>query len=661
MPRIALLPEELTNQIAAGEVVERPASVVKELVENSLDAGAARIDVDIEEGGLSLVRIADDGCGMTPEDAELSLLRHATSKLRSADDLFRLSTMGFRGEALASVAAVSRLQLTTRTEGAVAAYRIATEAGQKTQPSREVGAPVGTQIEIRDLFYNVPARLKFMKSEATETGHISETLVRLSLAYPGVHVRLRAFEKGKDRERTLLELPPHRSPLERSQAALQSRGKGQGVSTLYLCEAHSPGISVSAHIGAPDEATTTGRNLLLLVNRRFVRDRNLLQAIVTGYGELLDKGRYPMCVLHLQLDLALVDVNVHPQKLEVRFANAEAVFETVRRAIAQTCVKAPWLLGQTPAQETERRYVLGTGLSAQEPRPTYSTGSASFPASADRTFSPQRTPEAFRAPSVPASGSPLAERGSGLAEHRQRLQQALKLCAPHTSEEAALHLAPGLAHDPMATLDEARLLLEKLPYVGQLFATYLLCEHAVGNSRELVVIDQHAAHERVLFEKLRRAHTQSALTSQRLLFPVHVELDEARFALVSDNAALLQSLGFDQKPFAEKTVALVAVPDLPKYGRGGTSGPDPEVLFRVVLDELEEHGRTETLEKRGELLLATMACHAATRAGDVLTEPKVRALLAALDDVSLSPYCPHGRPVLFRLSEAELERRFHRT
>ena len=228
MPRIALLPEELTNQIAAGEVVERPASVVKELVENSLDAGAQRIDVDIEEGGLKLVRIADDGLGMSPEDAELSLLRHATSKLRSADDLFRLTTMGFRGEALASVASVSRLQLTTRSKDTAFAYRIAMESGQKQSPSREVGGPVGTQIEIRDLFYNVPARLKFMKTEATETGHISETLVRLALAYPGVHFRLRSGEK----DRVLLDLPPHRSAIERSRAAMASRGKGQGAPSL---------------------------------------------------------------------------------------------------------------------------------------------------------------------------------------------------------------------------------------------------------------------------------------------------------------------------------------------------------------------------------------------------------------------------------------------
>ena len=362
MSRIALMPEELANQIAAGEVVERPASVVKELVENSLDAGAQRIDVDIESGGLALVRITDDGSGMTQEEAELCLLRHATSKLRCAEDLFRLQTMGFRGEAMASIASVSRLTLTTRTKDAVAAYRITTEAGQKKSPSREVGGSVGTQIEVRDLFFNVPARLKFMKTESTESGHIAETLVRLALAFPGVHFKLR--HKGK----VTLDLPPHKSPVERSRAALASRGKGAGVPTLYLAQASGDGISIEAHLGAPEDATSTPRNVFLLINHRFVRDRALLHAAQAGYGELLERGRYPLLVLHLNLDAATVDVNVHPQKLEVRMASADTVYSLVRTALRNLCVQAPWLVGvAAPAQ----RYVVGGSGLAQEARPAY--------------------------------------------------------------------------------------------------------------------------------------------------------------------------------------------------------------------------------------------------------------------------------------------------
>jgi DNA mismatch repair protein MutL len=668
MPRISLLPEELTNQIAAGEVVERPASVVKELVENSLDAGAQRIDVDIEEGGLKLVRIADDGSGMSPEDAELSLLRHATSKLRSADDLFRLQTMGFRGEALASVASVSRLQLTTRSKEAVAAYRVAMEAGHKHSPSREVGGPVGTQVEIRDLFYNVPARLKFMKTEATETGHIAETLVRLSLAYPGVHFRLRAGESG----RQLLDLPPHRSALERSQAALASRGKGQGAPPLYLGQGSVPGVSVEVHLGSPDDATTTARNVFLLCNRRFVRDRSLLQAVTTGYGELLERGRYPLCVLHLALDLQLVDVNVHPQKLEVRIANADAVFSAVQRAIREVCVAAPWLLGarsvaSRPAA-SERTYVLGSGLvaAAEDSRPSYGSAPRPGPGPAHSPLAAvAAAPQLARRAEVATHAAPplqLVPRPSGLHEHRSRLQQALKLYAPIASpadDEQREHPREVL-RPPEHLADDAatpRLVLGQLPYLGQLFATYLLCEY----QSELLIVDQHAAHERVLFERLRRAFGQTPLASQRLLFPVHLTLDEPRAALLSEYDAAIEQLGFEVRLFSGTTFALTAAPDLGQYGRGAMVQGEPERLLRLVLEELEEHGRSDALHKRDELLLATMACHAATRAGDVLDESRARALLTALDDVALSPYCPHGRPVLWRLDKSEIERRFHRT
>lgn len=677
MPRIALLPEELTNQIAAGEVIERPASVVKELVENSLDAGAARIDVDVEQGGLALLRVTDDGVGMAGEDAELSLLRHATSKLRSAEDLFHLTTMGFRGEALASVGAVSRLQLTTRVEGAVAAYRITLKAGNKTQPSREVGGPVGTQIEVRDLFWNVPVRRKFMKTEATETGHISETLLRLALAHPGVHFRLRATDKTSDKasSRLVLDLPPHRSPLQRSTAALRSRGKGQVA--LYLGEAHTPGVTVSAHVAAPEEATTTARNVFLLVNRRFVRDRGLLQAVVSGYGELLEKGRYPMCVLHVQIDLESVDVNVHPQKLEVRFANPEAVFDVVQQAIRKVCVSAPWLLGTRPVRPTGEtpdeggeaqpppRLVPSHGptvrhseqrhgeLCAQEPRPSYGSGLAGVGRHEQTALA--NAPRADH-----AAIHLLPPRASGLQEHRQRLQQALKLCAPlgetdPSAQDQATEnrTSSDGASDPTGSL---RLLFSQLPYLGQLFGTYLLCEH----QQELLLIDQHAAHERVIFERLRRARKQTGLSSQRLLFPVHVALDDAQVALVGEFAEALRVLGYDIRTFAERTVALLSVPDLPKYGRQAGLVTQPEALFRLVLDELEEHGRTDSVERRDELLLATMACHAAVRAGDVLSEAKARALFTTLDDEEPSPYCPHGRPVLVRLSQSELERRFLR-
>ncbi len=711
MSRIALMPEELANQIAAGEVVERPASVVKELVENSLDAGASRIDVDIEGGGLSLVRVTDDGSGMSPQDAELCLLRHATSKLRSADDLFHLETMGFRGEALASIASVSRLSLTTRSQDALSAYRILIEGGQKQSPSREVGGPIGTQFEVRDLFYNVPARLKFMKSESTESSHIAETLLRLALAFPGVHFRLR--HKGK----ISLDLPPQKSALERSRAALAARGKVVGPPMLFEGHAAVSGMAVEAHVGAPSDSTAVPRNIFLLVNRRFVRDRSLLHAALSGYGELLEKGRYPLLVLHVTLDPATVDVNVHPQKLEVRLSQADAVYSLVREATRGVAAKAPWLRGVraeesaaqlAPAVGAERVYTVGaTTPVLAEARPTYglSPGSASLshaasPASGQRPRSAEhQLPLTAFAPS------------SGLAEHRARLRQAMGLYAPveddgektgqapHSqgaggtedglcendseaaagpppSAIAALATAPVAAGSSQPSLDQppasaplnARepgpreggppplLQLAAASYLGQLYRTYLLCEQG----DELLLIDQHAAHERVVFERLRTAHRQAPLAAQRLLFPVSLEFDPRRVALLGEFQGELTKLGFELQPFGGRSFALQAAPDLGSYGRGAAALRDPESLLRQVLDDLEEHGRSETLSARTDLLLATMACHSAVRAGDVLDEAKVRGLLSAMDETHYSPYCPHGRPVLVRLTRGELERRFGR-
>lgn len=720
MSRIALMPEELANQIAAGEVVERPASVVKEMVENSLDAGAQRIDVDIENGGLGLCRITDDGAGMTQEDAELCLLRHATSKLRCAEDLFRLQTMGFRGEALASIASVARLTLTTRTKDAVAAYRITTEAGQKKSPSREVGGSVGTQIEVRDLFFNVPARLKFMKSETTEAGHIAETLVRLALAFPGVHFKLR--HKGK----VTLDLPPHKSPLERSRAALASRGKGAGAPVLYLAQASGDGIAIEAHLGAPEDATSTPRNVFLLVNHRFVRDRALLHAAQAGYGELLERGRYPLLVLHLNLDAATVDVNVHPQKLEVRMASADTIYSLVRTALRNVCIQAPWLVG---VAASARQYVVGGGGVANEARPAYG-GPAGEPAArpsgpslvpADETASPSLAPGrpelrlsvgdgSRRSPLRPASGSadhqlPLQPQwGAGLAEHRARLRQAVELYAPVASPPApppppAQAAEPGAApadasyaegaavdgatsplpasspdgapaqavpppgsaailaaHPEGTTAAVARMNLSAMTYLGQLLGTYLLCE----GDGELLLIDQHAAHERVVYERLRRAHADAPLNAQRLLFPASLELDEGRAALLTEHAETLTHLGFEVRPFGGRSFALCAAPDLGAYGRGAQVHRDPERLLRQVLDELEEGGRSDTLRERGDLLLSTMACHAAVRAGDLMDASRALSLLRAMDEVDYSPYCPHGRPVLIRLSRGEIERRFGR-
>jgi DNA mismatch repair protein MutL len=656
-PRIAILPPELASQIAAGEVIERPASVVKELAENALDAGARRIEVEIEGGGLQLVRVVDDGCGMTPEEAALSLERHATSKLRSVADLSALTSMGFRGEALPSIASVSRFVLTTRQPGAVSATRLTLEGGLRKEPPREAGAPAGTQIEVRDLLYNVPARLKFMKGEATETAHITEALLRLALAFPVVHFRLRAGT------RTLLDLPPHPGGLERAQAALGGRGRR---SALYPCAGEESGVKVEAYLGAPTETTNTPRNIYLFVNRRFIRDRSLLHALGMGYGEVLDRGRYPTAVLHLEVPPDEVDVNVHPQKLEVRFQKAQEVYAAVRHAVRRTVGEAPWLLpepGQTGTLDLDPQ-VSGLQDEAGDPGPAGEAQPGAAAAFEER-------------PSYSAAPPPLSG-GAGLDEHRRRLQQALDLSGRQGAEgrtaapegRAASWPAEARAgaqgEGGAPAQQEPRRFFSQMTYLGQLNRTYLLCEY----ERELVLVDQHAAHERLAFERMRLAHiarsqAQAAqgsrgVRSQRLLLPLTLELDPQRAALCEDEHAVLESLGFEVRPFGGKTFAITAVPDAAEYGRGARVYQDPERLLTKVLDDLIEHGRSDTVTARIERVLATIACHSVVRAGDVLDEVRARALLSAMDDVEFFPYCPHGRPVLVRMPQSEIERRFGR-
>ena len=330
--KVRVLPPELADQIAAGEVVERPASVVKELVENAIDAGARRIDVEIDGGGRRLIRVVDDGSGMPPSDARLALRRHATSKIAAADDLWRLGTFGFRGEALPSIAAISRLVLTTREPTAAAGFRLTVEAGIETD-AREAGVPAGTQVEVRDLFFNTPARAKFLKSDATEKANVSEAMLRLGLAHPGVHFRLRVAGA------VALDLPPHRDLGERVRAALARRGAG----VLHEASGEEGGHRVRAFLAGPDEASNTARSTFLFVGGRFIRDRSLLHALALGYGAVLEKGRYPLAALFLDLPGGDVDINVHPQKMEVRFARAQEVYAAVRHVVGAAISRAPWL------------------------------------------------------------------------------------------------------------------------------------------------------------------------------------------------------------------------------------------------------------------------------------------------------------------------------
>jgi DNA mismatch repair protein MutL len=598
--KVRVLPPELADQIAAGEVVERPASVVKELVENALDAGARRIDVEIEAGGRRLVRVVDDGCGMEPEDARLALRRHATSKIVSADDLWGLRTFGFRGEALPSIAAVSRLTLATRPPDAASGFKLTVEAGVETD-AREVGIPVGTQVEVRDLFFNTPARAKFGKSEATETANVSEALLRLALANPSAHLRLRVSG------RVAMDLPPHRDAAERVRAALARRGAG----ALHEADGEEGGNRVRAFLAGPDESTNTTRNTFLFVGGRFVRDRNLLHALGLGYGALLEKGRYPMAALFLDVPGADVDVNVHPQKLEVRFARAQEVYAAVRHVVGAAIARAPWL--RTTDDRPMRTF--------SQPPPAMSGGAS--------------------------GGRPVRVGAGALAlAHPRSAQSALPLRARDADDVAS----PATVIVGEATVSTATTrFFADLNYVGQVHRTYLVCEAP----DELILIDQHAAHERVAYARLRAAHARRQIARQQLLFPIPIEVGEAAAAALETDD-LLGGLGFEAARQGTDTILLRAVPEPLKDA-------DPKPLIRELLSDLADG----TPLREGELdrvdhLLATIACHSVVRAGDVLSRTEALALLGQMDAVDLASHCPHGRPVLLRLPLGEIERRFGR-
>jgi DNA mismatch repair protein MutL len=590
--RIQVLPPSLADQIAAGEVVERPASVVKELCENALDAGARRIEVEVEGGGRRLIRVVDDGHGMTAAEARLAIQRHATSKIRQAEDLWSLATFGFRGEALPSIAAICKLTLRTRPPESEAGFRLVLEAGRETDAG-EVGMPPGTQIEVRELFFNTPARQKFLKSEATETGNISEALLRLALAHPDVHLRLRA------NGRPMLDLPPHRAMAERVRAALARRGAG----ALHEAAGAEGGCQVRAFLASPEEAATTPRSTFLFVGRRFVRDRSLLHALTMGYGELLEKGRYPLSALFVEVPGAELDVNVHPQKLEVRFARAQEVYAAVRHVIGAAVAKAPWL---------------ATGLGAAPVR-------------------------AYSLP--PAGDRPRASDGGGALRFAfpppAASRTADEIIAPAPPPTV---LAPGVA--------EAAAFFGGLSFVGQLHRTYLVCEGA----GELVLVDQHAAHERIVFQRLRTAHRSRTIAHQRLLFPIPIEVDPtlAAVAAAPESLETLAALGFELEPFGAGTLLLRALPELLK-------DVDPKPLLIDVLERLGEGTGPELAGDRLDHIFATMACHSVVRAGDVLGREQAVALLGQLDAVDLRSHCPHGRPVLLRMAMSEIERRFGRT
>jgi DNA mismatch repair protein MutL len=595
MAKVHRLSDELANQIAAGEVVERPASIVKELVENALDAGATRITVDVEQGGSALVRVTDDGEGMSPEDATLALERHATSKIRRLEDLFRLGTFGFRGEALASIASVSKLTLRTRHREATEAYEIEIHGG-KTVTSAPAGSAIGSSITVRDLFFNVPARRKFLKATATESAHIGEVLLGAALARPEV-----TFNLTRD-GRTVREYL--RAPSRAERARMSSTGE-----TLVHVNVERGPLRIEAMLAAPERARSGATGLSLLVNGRPVRDRQLARAVAHAYGSVMESGRYPVGVVWVDLPPEMVDVNVHPQKAEVRFMDGRGVFDAVTR---------------------ELHKVLGAAFNLPD------VGASPF-----AHFGAANTRERFELPTL-TNLSASAERALGLRDDAkpEPLSLAPLTPPPVPIPETNLFVAESRSERPA--------LYGAMRFVGQAHGMYLLCEGSDG----LYVIDQHAAAERVTFDRLRRAHEKKALEMQRLLMAEVVELPPLEVAALDENTEEIAKLGVEVRAIADDAVAVHALPALLRK-------PDPQ---RVIRDLAAELTKTGSRDFRGavDLVLATMACHGSIRAGDAIAPEEARALLVALDTVDFAGHCPHGRPIVMRLPWNELERRVHR-
>jgi DNA mismatch repair protein MutL len=591
MNRIQRLPPDLANQIAAGEVVERPASVVKELVENAVDAGATRIAVTVEFGGKRVIVVEDNGEGMAREDAELALERHATSKIHSASDLAAIRTLGFRGEALPSVASVSRFRLRTRARGALSGTQILVDGGRTTK-IEEVGAPEGTLVEVRDLFFNLPARRKFLKADTAEAAQVSRLVTQLALGYPTVGFTLRSGE------RVLLETPPVESLEARFFDVCGERPD------LVPVQKHAAGITVRGFVAALGEQGPVRGPQHVFVNRRVVRDRTIAHAIQQAYSVATIKERSPEVHLFIELPADRVDVNVHPTKAEVRFLDQGLVHEVLRRAIVDA-------LGTTSTPELV--------LSAVATAPAVEMTAA--------------LPLGFGA----SSGDSLA----AVTVDESAIARAIASGAPAAWTDPRIQTTAG--RETISTL------LRPMTPLGQFRNTFILAIDDEG----IAIIDQHVAHERILFEQISERLTTRALESQRLLTPVVLDLSPGEHGTLLSHREALERFGFEIEDFGSGSLRVGAVPAILDWGRS-------EAALRAVAIDLDGlapgAGVTEALRR----LAATMACHAAVKANDPLTREKMQYLLDELRRTAHSSVCPHGRPVVLRLTRREIERNFDR-
>ncbi|WP_148714633.1 DNA mismatch repair endonuclease MutL [Chitinolyticbacter meiyuanensis] len=615
MPRIQVLPDTLVNQIAAGEVVERPANALKELLENSLDAGAQNLNIELLAGGTKLIKVVDDGGGIEREDLALALHRHATSKIRSFDDLSRVATLGFRGEGLASIASVSRLVLTSRFDGSGHAWRVEADHGGLSEPEPAALA-VGTTIEVHELYYQTPARRKFLKSDATEFAHCEDAVKRLALAHP-------------DKQFTLLHNGRAQLRLTRGDLACRAGellGEEFVQSGVVVDERIGP-LRLWGIAGSPTLSKGSRDAQYFFVNGRFVRDKVIQHALREAYRDVLHHDRHAAYALFLELDPEGVDVNVHPTKIEVRFRESQAIYRFVLSALTKA-------LSATRAGSTPGQVDPDTGEITFQP-----TGFAASPAQAMK-------PQDYVTAAYRQQAMPLPVVQEPLAVY-DRLFGDLKR-DPMAANTAVLERVVAAAPVPLPTTDD-----EGIPPLGfavaQIHGVYVLAQSRDG----LIVVDMHAAHERVVYEKLKTALDLDRMPTQPLLIPHVFPAERLDVATVEDNQDVLAQLGFDLSPTSPTQLAIRSVPMLLKDA-------DAIELARAVLKDIREVGASQVLAGRQNELLATMACHGAVRANRSLTIPEMNALLREMEATERSGQCNHGRPTWFRLTMKELDGLFMR-
>ena len=620
---IRQLSASVINKIAAGEVIERPASVVKELLENSVDAGATQIELSIENGGIELIRVTDNGGGIPQDQLPLSVTSHATSKIVDADDLFRVGTFGFRGEALASIAEISQTVIRSKTANQDCGFELVINGGNR-EPVQPCGCPAGTAIEVRQLFYNTPVRQKFLRTPQTEKGHITEAFTRVALAHPEIQMTL--LNNGK----TVHNLPATESWRDRIEAFF-----GPEISNNLISITNSHGdINVTGFVVDPSVSRSNNRLQYLFLNGRYIRDRSLQHALSEAYRGLLMVGRFPICFLKLQMPFDLVDVNVHPAKLEVRFQNGGQIYSqllsTVRNRFLTTDLTAKAQLSKRPVEEFKP--FPGSSSSALPVAPTENQNRIEFQ-------QPAVARDWTQAPRQPFPAMPSTPTGGGSASLGQ--PSTFGVPATDAGSPVAPPVFPGQQPQPaMPTRTQTAL---------QVHNTYLITETEEG----MLVIDQHALHERIIYEQIREKVLNGKLESQKLLVPEPVALPPAEAALVLDQAELLEQIGIVVEPFGGDTVLVSAYPAM-------LSNHNPAEMLRNVVEQLMSG--TGQIDQRDivDELLHMISCKAAVKAGDKLTSDEITALLENREICQDAHHCPHGRPTSLVFSREELDKKFGR-